>query len=253
MARHFISPTQEQATMRHTRGFTLAKARTRARMLQCLSNVRQIGVALTGYSVECREEVLATRFNISGGSVLAPDNSTYVVPTGAGQGGKWLDIISINYMNRAIKPLECPDQQYTPTRLGYGLNEFVIHYETDYGSFINLGDRPHRLYEFQKPSNKLWMADTGLQNWQSKPMVDHYYGTYIRNWGSANRGYQCGISGRHEMGLNILFFDGHGAYGTYENYNLTGSHYTGVTGDIRAKSYSPGGRRQERRLGCADH
>jgi len=227
----------------------LGKARLRAIQIQCLANERQISVALMNYTTERNEEVLATRFNISGGAVLAPDNSTLVETSGAGQGGKWLDIIYNNYMNKNRAVLECPKQEYTVTTLGYGLNEFVIHYETGSGANIASGDRPHKLYEFTRPGSTVWAADTGLQNWHSNPPTGHYYGTYIRNFGAANRGWQCGISARHEGGLNLVFFDGHAEYGQYDEYNVSSAG----SNSIRAAFWSPTGRSQERVLGCSDH
>lgn len=239
---------------------SLSKARDTAQLIQCRSNIRQLGLAMYQYTVEHEDDLLATRFNISGGAVLAPDNSTYVAPTGVGQGGKWMDVVSLDYMNGDIEGLTCPNQTYGLSSisttgdagLGFGLNEFVIHFATASGASVAAGDRPHKLDEFENPSQKLWAADTGLQNWHSTP-YGPYGGTYIRNKGSANRIWQAGISGRHNEGLNILFFDGHADYGKYDDFNLTGAHYTGTTGLIRSRHYSPTGRKQERLSGCSDH
>ncbi len=232
----------------------LAKARLRAQQMQCLSNERQTGLALLGYTTDRKEELLATRFNIVSGAVLAPDNSTEVAP--GEQGGQWLDILYSIYLNRSNKSLLCPNQAspVNGLQLGFGLNEFVIHYETNAGG-ANLagGDRPHKYYEFNKPSQKVWLADTGMRNHHTNPRTQMQYGTYIRDRGSANRTWQIGISGRHDMGVNIFFFDGHGALGAYEDYALEDSSSTGTTGINRAAHYSPQNRPQERQLGCANH
>lgn len=231
---------------------SLNKARQSAVQLQCLSNERQVGLALMGYQVDRKEDVLATRFNIAGGAVQAPDNSEVVSP--GSQGGKWMDIVFETYLGRSLEALECPMQ--TPdshdNQLGFALNEFVIHF-VDSSGLASGGSRPHKHYEFHNPSDKVWLIDAGMQNWMSDPMVQFRHGTYIRNQGSANRDWQTGISGRHDYGANIFYFDGHGALGDFYDYYMTGAGYTGVTGDNREAHWSPQGRRQERQSGCSNH
>jgi len=222
----------------------LAKARNEANITACRSNIRQMGLALLMYSVDCKNEMLATRFNISGGATLAPDNGT-IAGTSV-DGGKWMQILYEQYLDRSLGALQCPTQTYYTTKLGFGLNEFVIHYETDSGADVAAGDRPHKIDEFINQSRRVWAADTGLQNWHTDPPNGVYGGSYIRNFASANRVWQAGISARHNNGLNLLFVDGHAEYGQYATYNVG-------TAAIRGLYWSPTGDTRERRLGCSPH
>jgi len=226
----------------------LGAATRLAKRTTCLSNIRQTGIGQMGYVNDRNQQLLATRFNIAAGAVTAPDNSTVVSP--GSQGGKWLDILYENYLN-SIDAMECPDAlvDSSGNQLGFGINEFVIHYKSSTGTDLALGDRPHKIDEFRLQSEKVWMADTGMQNWMTDPLSQFSHGTYIRSLGSANRSWQCGVSGRHDYGLNLFFFDGHAAYGEYDQYQMTGS----ATASIISLHYSPTGRTAERVSGCADH
>lgn len=225
----------------------LARARNEANITVCRGNLRQTGIALLMYSVDCKNEMLATRFNIASGAVNAPDNGT--INSISYQGGKWLEILYTQYLDRNLGALQCPTQTYDANRMSFGLNEFVIHFETASGAAVASGDRPHRIDEFINQSRKLWAMDTGLQNNQLDPPNNVGYGTYVRDKGSANRVWQSGISARHNNGLNLLFVDGHGEYGQYDAYNLPGAGANA----IRGAHYSPRGSNSERLNGCLDH
>ncbi len=141
----------------------LAKARKSAQDAQCLSNIRQLGTAVLTYTAD--ENEYFPPFNSAakpnGDGVKVSYLYTYAM---------WMDVIHDNYINGAIQLMECPLQEaerstgstynyvvpgkaYRRYYPGYGISRYTT----------NITARlPRRHLDFQKPSNKVLLADTGI-------------------------------------------------------------------------------------------
>lgn len=222
----------------------LSKARDAALTTQCLSNIRQTGMAQVAYTHDYKGYLLAT---LSGGSHPYQQNGvgTTVVKaalklTNSIGGGAWLDVTYDQYLGRNIGPLSCPTASWGGTTngtrhsLGYLLNRHVHRFE---GGTTNINARYD---DFLNPHEKIWVADSGQRVPSSVAVVDSY-GTYSRPLANADKDYGVSISRRHyssgEAGgsqwastkttwgnnsktddgtSNFYFFDGHGGSLPYD-------------------------------------
>jgi len=179
----------------------LSKARETAEATQCLSNIRQSGMAQFMYTEDNTRYLLAT---LVGGvhpmsqagvgstvvAALVGENSTSL------GGGAWLDVLYANYLGSSLGALECPAANWGKHSLGYLLNRHVHRYDGDFTI-----DGPNRFDDFQSPSDKVWMADAGQRS--NTNAVWDGYGTYSRPLASANAVYQTFVGRRHYSGGDL--------------------------------------------------
>jgi len=230
----------------------LSKARDAAQTTQCLSNIRQTGMAQFMYSEENKRFLLAT---LTGGShpyqqsgVGSSTVHTLVGVANSFSGGAWLDITYDQYLGRNLGALECPTALWTSGSnaysLGYMLNRHVHRWGGD-----TTPDDSNRFDDFLNPSDKIWVADSGQRSDANR--VWDSYGTYSRTLGSSNQGYQVSISRRHyssgqtgrsqwagtnnnwatnvtsdsdDGSSNFYFFDGHAGGLPYDQVKIINSY-----------------------------
>jgi prepilin-type N-terminal cleavage/methylation domain-containing protein/prepilin-type processing-associated H-X9-DG protein len=160
-----------------------AKAREKARQTSCLSNVKQIGLAMMQYAQDF-DEVLPPRY-----TVTAIGNIYVIHQTAA------TCLLQPYVKNTQI--FKCPSLNSTAT--AYGYNAYLI------GGNVSLG-------QIVSPADILMFVD---DQWGG---VTAYYPTQgVANWG-ANFATPAGSAanwlvntptGRHNDGVNIVFCDGH--------------------------------------------
>jgi len=161
-----------------------ARAREKARQSSCLSNVKQLLLALLQY-VQDYDETLphAYRYNAPG-----------VSPTGE----TW-DVVIEPYLKN-LQVLVCPSDT---SRRGYGYNMDYLGY-----SFAGYpSQHQRRLAQITKPAETVFICD-------SNNYVAYYYNSRSRftsnlanGWDPNDRGGGAGL--RHNDGSNYGFVDGH--------------------------------------------
>ncbi|MEM6853697.1 MAG: DUF1559 domain-containing protein [Planctomycetota bacterium] len=139
----------------------LGAARSSARDMQCLSNLRQIGVGLYGYAQDYEETLpisyLDPTNNIADQSDWAVQIASYMSNDSTktyGTGGKELP----------SPALQCPSATIQGGRLHYGANLMVMPTAIFNGTGIAFSGQlpPYRLYQMKRASEILFMAD-GMQ------------------------------------------------------------------------------------------
>lgn len=135
----------------------LGAARSSAKDMQCLSNLRQIGIGVYGYAQDYDETLPISFFSVGTG---VDDETDWAVQIAAymsndsaknyGSGGKELP----------SPALQCPSAFIEGGRLHYGSNPMVIPIFIN-GFFNGLTD--YKLYQMKRPSELLIVAD-GMQS-----------------------------------------------------------------------------------------
>ena len=149
----------------------LSQAREMARRTVCMSNLKQMGIALILYT---------------------DDNDGWLPKTFDATGnGAWY--LNLNYYLKNENIFLCPsfkDAQYT-TALSYGYNHGP-------GTYTHVSEAPYwrKLSQFRYPSETVAIAD-------SKRAGDAWAGMVLVDWST------YGVSDRHSGGCNVLFLDGH--------------------------------------------
>lgn len=149
----------------------LSKAREKARQAVCMSNLRQIGLALQMY------------VDNWGGKKLPP---------GAG-GEYWFDRVA-SYYGGNYKLLECPSNKVINPYAGGGMPAGTEY--LSYGLNINFSpDREYFLHRIPNTSKTVIVFETQGGGY------DGFSNLYLAGWSSRNF--------RHSGGLDFLFADGH--------------------------------------------
>ena len=165
---------------------SLQKAKENARKIQCINSLKQISLAVCGYSVDFSSWV-PCKTVVGGGSEAKLNAGGYL----AANEGHW----------------ECPAAEFTSYQYGFRRPHSVhLGYEMCMGYELNSTTwlyKPRRLTHFREPSETGIVADT---SGGSAYATMYYYGmSYI--W-SAARQIDC----RHNGGFNVAFVDGHARY-----------------------------------------
>jgi len=212
----------------------LTRTRDKARQAVCMSNMKQLGIALNMYSID-NEGYLLPSWN--GGKVW------WAVLVETGYLGKYLDYSVGNSLKKLKKPniLTCPSSKRwydgwsrsvnlamnsRATGLLYNGSFFAQAYSTDP---VHTGMA--KIDKVQKPSQTIWIVDSPPRNtWEPigercayeisplpyLPSEYSGYGFKITPDDSGPDNYYA--SGRHSGGTNILFLDSHVGWlkaGTY--------------------------------------
>ena len=212
----------------------LSKAREKARAATCMSNLKQLGIALNMYSID-NEGYLLPSWN--GGKVW------WAVLVETGYLEKYLDYSLGNSQKKLKKPniLTCPSSKRWYDGWSMSVNLAMNSRATGFwynGSFFGQAystDPIHRnmvkIDEVKKPSQTIWIVDAPPRNtWapigercayeiSPSPYLPSEYSGYgfiitPNDLGPDN----CHASGRHSGGANILFLDSHVGWlkaGTY--------------------------------------
>lgn len=174
-----------------------AQARDKARGISCVSNLRQMGMALVQYTQDYDDRM--------------PNNDN------SGAGGRWestLDMMRPYYKSDQV--LICPsaadtDKFYlfgdtTRPRCSYSINNTYWYDGTD-----KIFEKPGMLEgSFTDPTNTIFLGDSKAEAsgnaWGFQVTGYQYMGTTPITQGSGSQG---SFSYRHRGGANFVFFDGH--------------------------------------------
>ena len=187
----------------------LSQAKAKAKGIQCINNLRQIGIAMIMY---------------------ADEHENYV-PRGDAE--RWF-FVFMPYMPeggtvedfRQIKIYKCPSYPPGP-RLArqivtYVVNAWRFNSPTDRQGFQQIG--ASKVTSFQEPSNTIYLADSEDGSW--RPIIDGFGDPTTDTWVNdvwnpshlpyTERGQLSGqrrvSANRHSSGCNLLYLDGHAAY-----------------------------------------
>jgi len=165
-----------------------AKAREKARQTSCLSNVKQIGLAVLQYAQDYDEKLPPAWTNIGAhvpvGFTLSTNYTT------------WADDILSYAKNDQM--FQCPSQQYSQSQMAYTTYPFAYFYNmnsTDSGCYgVALG-------KVVNPANLIMVADGwGTMDYWASPTA---YSTLYKT---------SPVVRRHNDGSNFVFVDGHGKW-----------------------------------------
>ena len=191
----------------------LQGAKESAKAAQCMSNLRQIGIAAYSYASDWNDH--------------SPNMGVSEVVIMNFAEGRWMDQV-FAYCRNNTKVLQCPSQQtlwrstwnmapphiepkYAP---GYGMSR---HAGTSYNSSTN-NPSPYKgigipLRLVANPARKIWFCDSGWFRWATgssnadvESWTPNIESRGARNCSNSNNQLP---SRRHRGASNFLFFDGH--------------------------------------------
>jgi len=220
----------------------LQGAKEKAKEAQCMSNLRQVGIAALSYAADWDDH--------------SPNygDSEVVMGTPSGYpGGRWLDQVFM-YCQKNIRVLQCPSQQTV-----WPSNKMIPPYVTPkyapgYAISIQAGNsyNTNSVYRFVgvqlsrvvNPSKKVWFADGGWYRWATTNPAQEREG-YTSNIETRGASFTSNSnnqlpSRRHRGGSNFLFFDGHVEWMEFHNavpWNLSGPGTDTKNGEYLKGSY----------------
>ncbi|MFH0795666.1 MAG: DUF1559 domain-containing protein [Candidatus Omnitrophota bacterium] len=182
----------------------LSQARNKARAANCISNLKQLGLAFVLYQgdnddyfppfnyvawgIDENTYNWAWYFHQAG---YVGNNNLFLCPQGKG------------YLNMAYNPVLSPDAVYTYMYIHYGYN--YAYLGCDYygaGGSTSYANPPAKFSQIKNPSETILLADT------SSPADAPTKGFYLLKSGAAGNGYQE-MRDDHGGGSNILWIDSH--------------------------------------------
>jgi prepilin-type processing-associated H-X9-DG protein len=195
----------------------LRRAKETAKAAQCMSNLRQVGIAALSYAADWEDHspnwgdsLVVMARHVNGASTPYP-------------GGRWLDQV-FSYCQNNIRVLQCPSQEtlWHPTNYrmipphttpkyypGYGINPQAGGWSFS-SNFAYVGIPISKVVN---PSKKIWFADSGWFRWLTGSTNPDYdgYSSYFESRGAqfTSNSINQLPSRRHRGGANFLFFDGH--------------------------------------------
>jgi len=168
-----------------------SRARESARRANCMSNMKQIGLAEMMYAQDYDEKIATT----------STTDSTHV------RIRIWDRLITYT-KNKQV--FTCPSANITRTRGIYGKNVetgATVSWYTDYGfnySYLVTGTSDNysgvSLASMQNPSQTIYLADSSAPTLETLEPPSRYYRAF------GGKGY---LDERHMGGLNVLWADGH--------------------------------------------
>ncbi len=220
----------------------LNRARAMSRQTKCLSNLRQIGIVNAMYVNEWKGWCLPGHWGWSPSPPGTPGGS-FVPPAGyaAGVTDTWHGWVNVYDFERALTAersgssyttyfpagLVCPEASYIWTIGQFG------GYPINYSYGMNTSDQPSpapifwtgwKINQIRSASDKIFFTDAiGDVSYGGNPAHSlKYLDTALggAGWGESYLGPTVGnqsniLCYRHRLGANVLYFDGHGDWQTY--------------------------------------
>jgi prepilin-type N-terminal cleavage/methylation domain-containing protein/prepilin-type processing-associated H-X9-DG protein len=145
----------------------LGAARRSAEDMQCLSNQRQIGVGLYGYSVENKDLLPISYYD---GNAVAGDQTDWAVQIASYMTDSGVKDYGSGGQDQPSPAIQCPSALIDGGRLHYGGNLMLLPFLINNAYAGNL--RPYKVSQMKRPTEMLMVADGG--------QVDRTnYGQYI--------------------------------------------------------------------------
>ncbi len=193
----------------------LGKAQAKARAINCLSNLKQVGVTLSQYCMDY--EAFPKHFTKApnGYNINWPSVMIYYY----GISGKTISCPGFANANVGCKNMTLTlAEKYVKTPASYAVDAY-----SDFGLNTNLyraynGTSNHHPDKVKYPSKLFLVGDTYLP---SKPSAGYAYVGHSFQVDSSNGNFD----GRHSSKVNIAYFDGH-AGALAANPGLDGRSYT---------------------------
>ncbi len=194
-----------------------AQAREKARQTMCLSNARQMGIAVNMYLQDWDETLPTVR-------MMWGDHTT---------GQSWIDLVQPYVKTRLLH--RCPSdnspawQDNPPRVTSYGFNAYFDPYHPPHGS--PMAPRPVTLAGVGLPAQCIWSAELAERNSRTGMLIkaDHFMPMYwgdpprvvdpMRNdmlWDRSARIPTTLAITRHSGGANYVFVDGHAKWHKFE-------------------------------------
>ncbi len=194
----------------------LNKARSKAKAVSCLNNMKQVGIGAHMYA-SVADDMLPQ--NIIGGcngattdinQTFQPDGCWYTPSFSKNYGYQWVGLI-IQYGDVPIKSFVCPSAQWNyvnnPKDVGNGFS-MPFHVQKE------------KLIAFKKPSSVVMFIDSGLNCGYANSYPTGGSDAY---WTGAQTGYPkigaATMFALHESHLNTVWVDGHGERRKIESLN----------------------------------
>jgi prepilin-type N-terminal cleavage/methylation domain-containing protein/prepilin-type processing-associated H-X9-DG protein len=154
-----------------------AKAREKARQSSCLSNVKQMMLAMLSY---------------------AQDNDECLPVGGQSAGGYWVNVIA-PYM-KSTQIIICPSSAARSAGTNYGWNFYNFGYtDADHRRHFSVS-----LAQIMTPSQCILLGDSDMYTISTGVIFNENYLLYAPNYSST-----YGLSRRHNEGGNYGYCDGH--------------------------------------------
>ncbi|MEM9418606.1 MAG: DUF1559 domain-containing protein [Planctomycetota bacterium] len=135
----------------------LGAARSSARDMQCLSNLRQIGIGLYGYAQDYKDVLPISYFD---GSGTAADQTDWVVQIASYMNNDAVSNYGEGGQDLPSPAFQCPSANISSGRLHYSGSLMVLPFNIA-GAFSG-GLSPYKLYQMKRSSELLFVAD-GMQ------------------------------------------------------------------------------------------
>ncbi|MFK7788538.1 MAG: DUF1559 domain-containing protein [Phycisphaeraceae bacterium] len=226
----------------------LSAARRSATDMQCLSNQRQIGIGLYGYTVENKDLLPISYFD---GNTVAGDQTDWAVQIAAYMTDSGVENYGAGGQDQPSPAIQCPSATIEGGRLHYGGNLMLLPFLINNSYAGNL--KPYAISRMKRPTEILMVADAGqvdttaygqyigdayaaldrLDNYGANDTADVFNSAAADNDDPINPGVNIDgnitpgngdLRWRHAAGgeenggaggsLNILFGDGHASSNT---------------------------------------
>ena len=192
----------------------LKNAQESARMVKCISNLKQMAAGATMYADDNNGRA------ITWGGVwwTAPATGVVVMPNTTM--GRWLDLL-FPYLGNKIEVLECPSQKTLRSEqmpAGYPYRKYTVGYLMNVQAAELWNGNGIALSRYSNIAGKVLFADGsygGVGSQQTSP--DNNWDTWaplscrVEGWANQIRP----ISRRHRNGACLAFFDGHVKWMSY--------------------------------------
>jgi prepilin-type N-terminal cleavage/methylation domain-containing protein/prepilin-type processing-associated H-X9-DG protein len=220
----------------------MSKARIAARNVACQAKLQQLALASGMYNADHREHPMGASWNAINSTTPATVVPEHYGPAASrpfrSQTRRIQSQDSLSYMGyvNGEKPWQCPrldTQRISPPANG----RYAYHYATTYlhGHYSIGKDNatykssvgPRQTFEIPRPHITWLLFDAALEH----DTRTSYLGLILpESWSTASDNHTPGNLPRttgirkyrmtHDMGLNVVYWDGHVAFHSYENWKL---------------------------------